>query len=78
MDDVPGRVTQEEGHTGFLHLPPAVLALIFLARRVQPFISLIDRDIEFRVQTNRPFSACWAFFFTLLFSLFCEEKSQFV
>ena len=27
--DVPARVTQEEGHTGILHLPSAVLALIF-------------------------------------------------
>ena len=31
--DVPAGVTQEEGHTGFLiHLPSAVLALIFLLR----------------------------------------------
>ena len=30
--DVPAGVTQEEGHTGFLHLPSAVLALIFTAR----------------------------------------------
>ena len=30
------KVTQEEGHTGFLiHLPSAVLALNFLARRIQ-------------------------------------------
>ena len=36
--DVPAGVTQEEGHTGFLHLPSAVLALIFLARRIQPFL----------------------------------------
>ena len=35
--DVPAGVTQEEGHTGFLfHLLPAVRALIFLARRIQP------------------------------------------
>ena len=27
--DVPAGVEQEEGHTGFLHLPSAVLALIF-------------------------------------------------
>ena len=27
--DAPAGVTQEEGHTGFLHLPSAVLALIF-------------------------------------------------
>ena len=34
--DVPAGVPQEEGHTGFLiHLPSAVLALIFLARRIQ-------------------------------------------
>ena len=29
--DVPAGVTSEEGHTEFLHLPSAVLALIFLA-----------------------------------------------
>ena len=27
--DAPAGVTQGEGHTGFLHLPPAMLALIF-------------------------------------------------
>ena len=43
--DVPAEVTQEEGHTGFLtHLPSAVRALIFLARRIQPFLSLVDRE----------------------------------
>ena len=46
-------VTQEKGHTGFLiHLPPAVLALIFLAGRIQPFLSLVDRENKFCVQTN--------------------------
>ena len=50
--DVPAGVTPEEGHTGFLiHLPSAVLALIFLARRIQPFPSLVDREIEFCVLT---------------------------
>ena len=34
-------------HTGFLHLPSAVLALIFLARRIQPFLSFVDREAEF-------------------------------
>ena len=48
--DVPAGVTQEEGHTGFLiHLLSAVRALIFLARRIQPFLSLVDREVEFRV-----------------------------
>ena len=45
--DVPAGVTQEEGHTGFPHLPSAVLALIFLARRIKPYLSVIDREVEF-------------------------------
>ena len=45
--DVSAGVTQEKGHTGFLHLPSAVLALIFLAGRIQPFLSLVDREVEF-------------------------------
>ena len=50
--DVPAGVTQEEGHTRFLiHLLSAVRALIFLARRIQPFLSLIDHEIEFCVLT---------------------------
>ena len=48
--DVPAGVTQEEGHTGFLiHLPSAVRALIFVARRIQPFLSLVDHEVEFCV-----------------------------
>ena len=50
--DVPAGVTQEEVHTGFLHLPSAMLALIFLARRIQPSLSLVDREVEFCVLTN--------------------------
>ena len=50
--DVPAGVTQEQGHTGFLiHLLSAVRALIFLARRIQPFLSLVDREVEFCVLT---------------------------
>ena len=50
--DLPTGVTQEEGNTGFsIHLLPAVLALIFLARRIQPFLSLVDREVEFCVLT---------------------------
>ena len=38
------------GHTGFfIHLLSAVRALIFLARRIQPFLSLVDREVEFCV-----------------------------
>ena len=44
--------TQEEGHTGFpINLLSAVRALIFLARRIQPFLSLVDRAVEFCVLT---------------------------
>ena len=35
-----------------VHLPSAVLALIFLARRIQPFLSLVNREVEFCVLTN--------------------------
>ena len=49
---VPAGVTQEEGRTGFLHLPSAVLALFFVARKIQPSLSLVDREVEFRVRTN--------------------------
>ena len=46
--DVPAGDTQEEGHTGFLiHLLSAARALFFLARRIQPFLSLVDREVEF-------------------------------
>ena len=48
--DVPAGVTQEEGHTRFRHLHSAVLCLIFLARRIQPFLSLVDREVEFCLQ----------------------------
>ena len=50
--NVPAGVTQEEGHTvEFLHLPSAVPALIFPARRIQPFLSLVDREVELCVLT---------------------------
>ena len=46
------------GHTGgrshrmfFIHLSSAVLALIFRARRIQPFLPLVDREVEFCVLT---------------------------
>ena len=55
--DEPAGVTQEEGHTGFLiHLPYAVSALTFLERRIQPFLSLVDREVEFCGAFNMPTS----------------------
>ena len=62
--DEPAGVTQEEGQTGILiHLPFAVLALTFLARRIQSFLSLVNREVKFCVLTILSFSICWAFFF---------------
>ena len=54
--DVPAGATQD-----FLHLPPAMLALIFIARRIQPFLSLVDREVELCVRTKQSSSTCWAF-----------------
>ena len=50
--DAPAGVTQEEVFAGFLHLPSAVITLIFLARRIQLSLSLVDREVEFCVPTN--------------------------
>ena len=57
LDDIKfvGRTSwghTEEGNTGFfIHLPSAVRALIIIARRIQPFLSLVDREVEFCVLT---------------------------
>ena len=74
--DVPAGVTQEEGHTGFLiHLLSAVRALIFLGRRIHPFLSLVDREVEFCVLTIQSFSTRWAFLFS--FFSFSVRKNSF-
>ena len=71
--DVPAGVTQAEGHTGFIiHLLSAVRALIFLARRIEPFLSLVDREVEFCVLTNLSFSTRWAFL-VLVFSFLVRK-----
>ena len=50
--DVAVGVTQEEDHTGFLvHFPSAVRVLIVLTSRTQPFLSLVDREVEYCVLT---------------------------
>ena len=62
MDAVASRVTEEEGPTWFLHLSPAVLALIFIARRIQPSLS----DVAVEVDTLVPVLTCRAFYFYFL------------
>ena len=51
------------GHTGFLIHLSAARALTFLARRIQPFLSLVDCEVEFCVLTISSFSTRWAFSF---------------
>ena len=66
---VPAEVTQEEGHTGFfIHLLSAVRAFIFLPRRIQPFLSLVDREVEFCV--------CVCFFPSILDIKFVGRTSR--
>ena len=45
--DAPAGVTQEEGHTRFLRLPSAMLALTFIGKKIQSSLSLVDREVEF-------------------------------
>ena len=45
--DAPTGVTQEEGRTGFIHLASVGLAFIFVARMIQPSLSLVDREVKF-------------------------------
>ena len=71
--DAPARVTQEEGHAGFLILLfSAVRALIFLARKIEPLLFLVDREVEFCVLTIKPFSTRWAFL-VLVFSFLVRK-----
>ena len=71
--DAPAGVMQEEGNTGFFHLPSAVRALIFLARRIQTLFSLVDREVELCTHELTVLHLLGFFFLT-----FFEEKSQFV
>ena len=65
--DVPVGITQGEGHTGFLiHLPSAAHAFIFLVRRIQLILSLVDHKVAFGVMMLSSFSTCWAFSSTFL------------
>ena len=50
--DAPAGVTQEQGRTGFLYLPSAVLDLIFIARRIQSLLYLVEREVKCCILTN--------------------------
>ena len=72
----PGSHRRKVGHTGFLiHLLSAVHALIFLARRIQPFLSLVDREVEFCVLTILiVLHPLGIFIFIFVFSFFSEKN----
>ena len=73
--DVPAGVTQEEGHTGFLiNLLSTVRALIFLARRIQPFLSLVDREVEFCVLPGNDLIVLYPLGILFLFFSFLVRK----
>ena len=72
LGDAPAGVTQEESHAGFLNLPSAVLAFIFIARRIQLSLSLADHEAEFCVpaRINRsPFVRHLFFIFIFIYFL---------
>ena len=70
--DVPAGVIQE-GHTGSLHLPSAVLAFILIARRIQLSLSLVEREVEFCVPTTLIVLHLLGMFFVFVF--FCVRKT---
>ena len=80
--DVPAGVKQEEGRTGFpFHLLSAVHAFIFLARRIQPFLSLVDRVVEFYALPGNNLIGLhllgiFIFIFIFIYFYFSKEKSQ--
>ena len=74
--DLPAGVTQEEGHTGFSsQLPSAVRALIFLARRIQPFLSLVDREVVFLRTNDLIVLHSLGIFLFFLFFIIISEKN---
>ena len=66
------------GHTGFLvHLPSAaVLAFIFLVRRIQPFLSLVDREVEFLRTNDLIVLHLLGIYFVLFIYLVWKKKKQ--
>ena len=73
--DAPARARQEEGHTGFLHLPSEALALIFIAIRIQPSLSLSSTVKSNFVYPRMNRSPLVGHGF-LFYFIFCEEISQ--
>ena len=77
MVDAPAGVTQEKGHTGFLHLPSAGLPLTLIATRIQRSFFLVGREVELVVLH---LLSIFLIQYTYSIYIYCfyEEKSQFV
>ena len=71
--DAPAGVTQEEGHTGFIHLS-VMPASIFIVRRIQSSLFLVDREVEFCVYPRINFSPLVGH--DIFYFLFCEENPR--
>ena len=89
LADAPAGATQEEGHTGFLHQPFAVLDIIFIARKVQLFpfpSSTVKSNFVYPRIIPSPLvrhdftyyiPGIYIYIYIYIF-IFCKEKSQFV
>ena len=72
--DVPAEVAQEEGHTGFLHLPSAVLALIFSREGHSRFFTSSTVKSSFAYKRINRSSLVGHFFLIYIpVYIFCEE-----
>ena len=76
--DAPAGVTQEQGHTRFPHLPSAALALIFITRRIQRSLSLVDREVNPRIDRSPILLGMFyiLFYFILFYFILCSSLSS--
>ena len=75
--DAPDGGAQEEAHTDYFYLPSAGLAIVFLARRIQPPLSLVDREVEFCVLTKYLFSYyIYIYILSFLWNILFEVKEK--
>ena len=74
----PGSHRQEEGHTGFLLylLSFCGACFVFLAKRIQPFLSLVDREVEFCVLNDLIVLHLLGIYFILLFYFLARKNSS--
>ena len=72
--DVPAEVAQEEGHTGFLHLPSAVLALIFSREGHSRFFTSSTVKSSFVYKRINRSSLVGHFFFNIYRYIFFVRK----